>query len=267
MTQTLNTPAQPTGDPWGARARDWAEVEDEGSRNLFEAVLDAVGVADGMDFLDVGCGSGLACELAAARGARPSGLDASPGLLAIAAERTPAADLRRGDMASLPWPDASFDAVAFVNSLFFASDQIQALREAARVAREGARVAAVVWTSPERVEATAYLDALAPLLPPLPSVVDPFAQAPQLIERARRAGLVQRRVFEIEWTWEYPDAETLLRGWLSVGLSSLAIANAGVDAVRRALLEAAEPYRLTAGGYRLENTCHCLIGIVRKEKS
>ena len=27
-------------DLWGVRARDWAEVEDEGSRRLFDSVLD-----------------------------------------------------------------------------------------------------------------------------------------------------------------------------------------------------------------------------------
>ncbi len=49
-------------DLCGAHARDWAEVEDEGSRPLFEAVLDEVGVeCGGTWLLGVDCGSGLAC--------------------------------------------------------------------------------------------------------------------------------------------------------------------------------------------------------------
>jgi ubiquinone/menaquinone biosynthesis C-methylase UbiE len=48
---------------WGRKARDWAEIEDEGSRVLFETVLDATNVGRGMVYLDVGCGSGLACAL------------------------------------------------------------------------------------------------------------------------------------------------------------------------------------------------------------
>src|SRR5262245_46203028 len=89
-------------DPWGARARDWAEME-ESSRPLFEAILDATGVGAGTCLLDVGCGSGLACAIAAARGARVSGLDASPGLLEIARERVPEGDFRVGDLTSLPF--------------------------------------------------------------------------------------------------------------------------------------------------------------------
>ena len=80
--------------------------------------------------------------LAAERGAVPSGVDISPGLLGIARERLPHADLREGDMESLPFGDAAFDAVTGVNAFQFAGDPRRALREAARVARPGGRVVA-----------------------------------------------------------------------------------------------------------------------------
>ena len=96
-------------------------------------MLDAAGVGPGTRVLDVGCGSGLTLVLAAQRGATPSGLDISPGLLGIARERLPAADLREGDMESLPHRDAAFDAVVGVNAFQFAGDPRRALREAARV--------------------------------------------------------------------------------------------------------------------------------------
>ncbi len=245
-------------DLWGARARDWAEVEDEGSRQLFESVLDLSGVGEASRLLDVGCGSGLAAALASARRANVSGLDASPGLLAIARERVPTGDFRQGDMLSLPWPARTFDAVTFVNSLFFAGDEQHALKEAARVSAAGARIAVVVWTSPEQVEATAYLAALGPLLPPLPEL-RLFYTEDELAQLAREAGLEPQRVVDLDWTWEYPDRDTLLRGCFSVGLSTLAVHASGEPAVRDALGRAAEPFRLTAGGYRLENTCRCLI--------
>ena len=245
-------------DLWGVRARDWAEIEDEGSRGLFAAVLDATAVGERTRFLDVGCGSGLACALAARRGADVSGLDASPGLLEIARERAPDGDFRLGDMQFLPWEDDTFDVVTFVNSIFFAQDEEKALREAGRVARTGARVAAVVWTSPAQVEATAYIAAIEPLLPALPGM-KLFYEPAELEGLARRAGVEPERVFDVDWTWEYPDRETLLRGWLSVGLSALAIEAAGEEAVREALGRAAEPFRLTEGGYRLESLCRCLI--------
>ena len=251
-------------DPWGARALDWAEVEDEGSRPLFEEVLNLTrvgkGVGKGTRYLDIGCGSGLACHLAADRGAAVSGIDSSPGLLAIATERTPEADFRVGDMASLPWKEDSFDAVTFINTFFFAVDRVSTLREAARVTAPGGRVAVVTWTSPERVQATAYLEALTPLLPPMPTEVDPFIGPDELRALAASAGLTAETVVELTWPWDYyPDLDTALRGLMSPGLSTVAIANAGEDAVRASLTEALRPFGTATGGYRLHNTVHCLI--------
>src|SRR3954470_15905839 len=83
---------------WGRDPHAWAELAEAHNRPLFEAVLDAAGVTRGTSLLDVGCGSGLALEMAHARGATVSGIDISPGLLAVARERLPDADLREGDM-------------------------------------------------------------------------------------------------------------------------------------------------------------------------
>ena len=53
--------------------------------------------------LDVGCGAGLFCGLAAERGAVVTGLDAARGLLAHARERVPEATLTQGDLEALPF--------------------------------------------------------------------------------------------------------------------------------------------------------------------
>lgn len=45
--------------------------------------------------LDMGCGLGLAAQLAAGRGAQVAGLDAAETSIAIARERTPEGDFRR----------------------------------------------------------------------------------------------------------------------------------------------------------------------------
>jgi SAM-dependent methyltransferase len=268
MSDTVNqtTGAGAVGaDPWGARARDWAEME-ESSRPLFEAILDTTRVGDGTRLLDVGCGSGLACAIAAARGARVSGLDGSAGLLAIARERVPEGDFRVGDLTSLPFDDGSFDVVTSINNFGFAADQLTALREAGRVARPGAQIAIVIWESPEKVKLTAYVGALGPLLPPSPVKVKLFISAAELEQLARRAGLAPQRSLELDWTWQYPDLESALRGLLSGGLSTLAIRAVGEQRVRDALTSALEPFRMPGGGYRLENTVCCFIATARDPK-
>lgn len=81
---------------WGTRARDWADVQEGMVSPLYEAVLQAIGISGAMTLLDVGCGAGRFCQLAAQHGVHVSGLDATAALLEIARERTPAGDFRQG---------------------------------------------------------------------------------------------------------------------------------------------------------------------------
>ncbi|MEZ5269732.1 MAG: class I SAM-dependent methyltransferase [Microthrixaceae bacterium] len=66
-------------------------------------------------------------------------VDAAGPLIDIARARTPDADLRVGDMFSLPWPDESFDAVTSINGIWGGCEQ--ALAEAHRVLRPGGSIA------------------------------------------------------------------------------------------------------------------------------
>ena len=54
--------------------------------------------------------------MAADRGARIAGIDATGPLVEIARERVPDGDFRVGDMEDLPWDDESFDVVTGFNS-------------------------------------------------------------------------------------------------------------------------------------------------------
>ena len=63
---------------WAPGARDWADYNEPTCTPFYEAVLDATGVGEGTNLLDVGCGGGFAILLAALRGATVSGLDAVP---------------------------------------------------------------------------------------------------------------------------------------------------------------------------------------------
>jgi ubiquinone/menaquinone biosynthesis C-methylase UbiE len=162
----LSAAAQVQRRLWGTDPPAWADLAEAHNRPLFEAVLQAAGVGPGTRLLDVGCGSGLTLVLAKERGAIPVGLDVSPGLLRIARARLPDADLREGDMESLPYPDATFDTVTGVNAFQFAGHPQQALREAARVARPGGRVVASLFAAPERSQGTVVHEAMSALIPP-----------------------------------------------------------------------------------------------------
>ena len=131
-------------------------------------------------------------------GAKVSGLDSSPNLLKIAKKRVPDSNFRLGDMnSSFPWQDNTFDVVTAFNSLFFATDQVSTLSEVRRIIWPSGRVAIVSWGLPEEVEASVYLDALKPLMPPPPESPNPFSTADQLEELARKVQLKPQRVFDV----------------------------------------------------------------------
>ncbi|HXG16628.1 MAG TPA: class I SAM-dependent methyltransferase [Calidithermus sp.] len=103
--------------------------------------------------LDAGCGAGLLALLASFRGAQVTALDASPGLLAIARQRLPAADVREGDREALPFPDPTFDAVTAVNSVFYAEDMAAWVAGERPQRREDAGCRTGQWPGPESREA------------------------------------------------------------------------------------------------------------------
>jgi ubiquinone/menaquinone biosynthesis C-methylase UbiE len=84
----------------------------------------------------------------------------------IARERTPEGDFCAGEMEELPWPDDTFDVVTSFNAFQFASDPVNALRQARRVARPGGRVAMVVWGRADDCEIAVIAAAVGKLLPP-----------------------------------------------------------------------------------------------------
>jgi ubiquinone/menaquinone biosynthesis C-methylase UbiE len=89
-----------------------------------------------------------------------AGIDDAEGMLAIARERLPDADLRAGRLEELPWEDRSFDVVTAINALQFVDDMGAALAEAARVTRGRLHVAN--WALREDCEINIVDDALAP---------------------------------------------------------------------------------------------------------
>ena len=106
-------------------------------------MLTALGPVAGRRVLDVGCGTGRLAALLAGAGAEVVGVDLSPAMLAVAAQRAPGR-LACADAARLPLPDASVDAAVTVATLEFTHDPAAVLAEMARVVRPGGRVVAAV---------------------------------------------------------------------------------------------------------------------------
>lgn len=157
---------------WGSG--NYAAVADR-ITDAGEAVVKRAGLEPGMDLLDVACGTGNATIPAAREGARVTGLDFSPDLLAIARERAADAmvevDWIEGDAQELPFEDASFDRVISTFGHMFAPDHRRTGKEMLRVCRPGGVIATACWT-PEGSLGRMFRT-IAALIPPPPGGTPP----------------------------------------------------------------------------------------------
>lgn len=250
------------GELWGGAPEDWGELQEPTGAPIYEAAFDAMGVDDGCRLLDVGCGSGFALGLAHKRGAVVSGFDASEAMLGVARARLPEADFRQGDLERLPYDGDAFDAVTAFNSVQYASDPVQGLREIRRVAVPGAPVAVATWGDPERCEGKVLIGAVGSLLPPPPpGAGGPFALAdPGALEAlVEQAGLTAERALEVSAPFVYADMATAERANLSAGPTRLAINHAGIDAVRDAFATALAQFVRADGSVRIDNVFRVVI--------
>ena len=108
------------------------------------------GVKGGQAVLDVGTGTGVVAITARRLGARVTGLDLTPALLAQARENAVVAghdDIawHEGDAEALPFPDASFDVVLSQFGHMFAPRPEVALSEMLRVLKPGGIIAFATW--------------------------------------------------------------------------------------------------------------------------
>jgi SAM-dependent methyltransferase len=136
-----------TDDMWGTG--DYRAVAAKVA-SIADVLVSRAGIEPGMDVLDVACGTGNASIPAAKLGARVTGLDFSPGLVATARARGAEAGVDvewlEGDAESLPFGDDSFDRVISAIGHMFAPDHQQTAGELRRVCRPDGRIAIACWT-------------------------------------------------------------------------------------------------------------------------
>jgi ubiquinone/menaquinone biosynthesis C-methylase UbiE len=114
-----------------------------------EALIDRarpIGPSDRI--LDLGCGTGIIARLLRERlggGARITGLDVSPPMIAKARSLAPELEWHEGNAMALPFADHAFDVVLCQQMLQFVPSPAAALREAKRVLAPGGRLLVSTW--------------------------------------------------------------------------------------------------------------------------
>jgi SAM-dependent methyltransferase len=129
-----------------ARARDaWAKAEiDWGVWDVPESEVGVLGDVDGLDVVELGCGTAYFSAWLARRGARPVGVDITPAQLETArrmqAETGIEFPLVEADAGATGLPDASFDLALSEYGASIWVDPYRWIPEAARLLRPGGRL-------------------------------------------------------------------------------------------------------------------------------
>ena len=213
---------------WGRKAVDFAALSEPGNCREYVAMHHHLGVSDGDRLVDVACGSGLAIELARARGASCTGIDASPRLVAVAHDRNPDADIRVGDMHAMPWADESFDVATSFRGIWGTTPD--ALGEIHRVLAPGGRFGLTVWG---HIKVSPGAWALAPFRLAASAKVENQAAMVALgrpgvgEELLARFGFTNVERLDIPFAWEFSDPEMYARAIASSGPAYEAIQNVG----------------------------------------
>lgn len=225
---------------WGRFAVEFATQLEPSACREYVAMHHRVDVRDGDQLLDIACGSGLALELASIRGAHVSGIDASRRLVRIARDRNPGADIRVGDMAALPWADASFDVVTSFRGLWATTPT--ALGEARRVLRQGGRVSLTTWG---HVKASPGFWALMPFSLAPEEKVREQADMKSLGRKGigesmlAEAGFHEVRRHVVPFAWEFSDPETYAQVLATTGPAYEAIRVVGAKEFLKRCIEVA----------------------------
>ena len=114
-------------------------------------------IPPGARVLDVATGTGAVAHELLARGCTVTGLDQSAAMLAEARRTLPAdVELVEASAESLPFDDASFDALTFTYLLRYVDDPGAVLGEIARVVRPGGTVAGLEFGVPRGLSRPAW---------------------------------------------------------------------------------------------------------------
>jgi SAM-dependent methyltransferase len=126
-------------------ARQWAAAEISwGVFGVPEAEVGCLGEVDGVDVVELGCGTAYVSAWLARRGARPVGVDPTPAQLETArrlqAETGIEFPLVQAPGESVPLPDSSFDLAISEYGASLWADPERWIPEAARLLRPGGRL-------------------------------------------------------------------------------------------------------------------------------
>ena len=190
-------------------------------RESGEALVKELGITNGLDVLDLGCGDGTTALPAAMLGANVFGVDIAANLVEAGNER--AADLgltncrfEEGDASDLhDIEDDRFDLVVSIFGAMFAPKPFDVAKETVRVTRPGGRIVMGNWIPGDPTLVAQILNISSAYSPPPPEgFVSPMKWGVEenVVERFAAAGVPDERISfdRAVYTFAYPGTPSEL---------------------------------------------------------
>ncbi|MFE0465147.1 class I SAM-dependent methyltransferase [Kitasatospora sp. NPDC058965] len=247
------TRSRPGGRDREQRARDWAEIQERTLLPLYQAVHERVGLGSASSLLDLGCRSGLALLLAAARGAQVAGVEPDAPLRELARAR------RLPVVADSSATRTAHGVVTVFEPLRLGEQVHRTLREAARLTLPGG-VVVLAGPGPADLDECAAVLEVARRHGGPDRAPEPLAAA-DLGGPAAAAGLRAVGRGRVGCPFGYADLDSAVRGLLATGWFDRAIAGSGDVLVAKELAEALHPFTRTDGTVRLATEFHYLLAV------
>lgn len=217
-----------THDQWQSAAEAWfrwSPTLNQWLGQATEIMLDMAGISAGHRVLDVAAGAGEQ-SITTAKKVTETGYvlatDISSNILEFAEQMAKQAGLENietkvMDGENLTIPDATFDAVISRVGLIYFPDQQRALKEMLRVLKPGGKVAAIVYSTPEKNKffsvPVSIIRNRAKLPPPLPGQPGPFSLGAEgVIEKSfTQAGFINVKSVLVDSPLLMPAAKDCVR--------------------------------------------------------
>jgi enediyne biosynthesis protein CalE5 len=202
--------------------KKWWPTIEEGAQVVSDRLIEIAEIREGNNVLDIATGIGEPA-VTAARKVGPSGkvtaIDLSPAMLAIAKERAIENDLahiidfQEGDAETFRLPTSKFDAIISRFGLMFLPNLSEALKTIREALVDDGRIAAAVWSSPQKVpaiimpfEIVSKETSVAPPPPGTPGLFS-LADTNLLRERFKQAGFQGIEIESGTVNFRIPSAE------------------------------------------------------------
>jgi SAM-dependent methyltransferase len=222
----------------------------ESMRESGEDLVNKIGITEGLEILDLGCGDGTTALPAAELGGNVLGVDIASNLVAAGNARAEARGLtnlsfQEGDATDLnELGDESFDLVITIFGAMFAPKPFDVAKEMVRVTKPGGRIVMGNWIPNDPTLVAQLLKISSSYSPPPPDgFVSPMTWGVEenVIERFGAAGVPKEQIsFERDtYTFNYPGPPSEMLGEFKsyYGPTMNAFEAAGADG-READLEA-----------------------------